>query len=122
MSGSPSLLRVVLLLRGVNVGGHRKVPTAELRRLCGGVGFTDARTYVASGNVMAGTSLAPVAAAFALEQAIERRFGFHTDVVVRPADAWVAYLPGNPFPEIAAAEPNRVMLLLANRQPSPDAQ
>lgn len=40
-------------LRGINVGGHRKVPMADLRRLL--VGITsdpNVRTYIASGNAV----------------------------------------------------------------------
>lgn len=41
----------VALLRGVNVGGV-KVLMQPLRAMCEGFGWTDVRTYIASGNVM----------------------------------------------------------------------
>ena len=42
----------VLFLRGINVGGHRKVPMADLRRVIAEVtGDRGATTYIASGNV-----------------------------------------------------------------------
>jgi uncharacterized protein (DUF1697 family) len=44
--------RQIALLRGVNVGGHRKVPMAELRALMEELGYEDVRTYVQSGNVV----------------------------------------------------------------------
>lgn len=112
----------IFLLRGVNVGGHRKVPMAELRALCGEIGFANMRTYLASGNVVADVrgGDAP-SAAKALETAIEAHFGFPVDVIARSADAWAAYLADNPFPEKSAAQPNRVMLLLANRMPAAGA-
>ena len=40
------------LLRGVNVGGNAKVEMARLRALLGGIGFSDVRTYINSGNVL----------------------------------------------------------------------
>ena len=40
------------LLRGINVGGHGKLPTAELTRLCTAAGFENVRTYIQSGNVI----------------------------------------------------------------------
>lgn len=43
---------MVVLPRGINVGGHHTVPMAELRRLMGEAGLTGVRTYVASGNVV----------------------------------------------------------------------
>lgn len=64
--GADGVDRVVVLPRGINVGGHHKVPMAELRRLMTGAGFTGVRTYVASGNVVcdrAGRSADEVAGA-----------------------------------------------------------
>ncbi len=42
----------VSLLRGINVGGHRKVPMAELRALHERLGYTQVASYIASGNVV----------------------------------------------------------------------
>jgi uncharacterized protein (DUF1697 family) len=44
--------RLVALLRGINVGGHKKVPMAQLREVLEGAGFADVKTYVQSGNVV----------------------------------------------------------------------
>lgn len=43
----------VALLRGINVGGHNRVPMAELRAALSARGLADVRTYIASGNVIA---------------------------------------------------------------------
>ncbi|MBC7375394.1 MAG: DUF1697 domain-containing protein [Frankiales bacterium] len=42
----------VVLLRGVNVGGHNKVPLADFRALLEAAGGTDVQTYVQSGNAV----------------------------------------------------------------------
>ena len=42
----------VALLRGINVGGHNRVPMAELRAALQSRGFHRVRTYIASGNVI----------------------------------------------------------------------
>jgi len=42
----------IALLKGINVGGHKKVPMAELRELLTKSGFENARTYIQSGNVV----------------------------------------------------------------------
>jgi uncharacterized protein (DUF1697 family) len=42
----------VALLRGINVGGHRKVPMAALRETAEALGLRKVRTYVASGNLV----------------------------------------------------------------------
>ena len=43
--------RLIVLLRGVNVSGHNKVPMAELRSVLDAAGFTNAKTYIQSGNI-----------------------------------------------------------------------
>ena len=42
----------VALLRGINVGGARKLPMADLSALLARVGLEDVVTYIASGNVV----------------------------------------------------------------------
>ncbi len=42
----------IVLLRGINVGGHRKVPMAELRDGLEAAGFESVQTYIQSGNVI----------------------------------------------------------------------
>ena len=46
----------IALLRGINVGGHKKVPMAELRALLSKSGFENVQTYIQSGNVIFQTS------------------------------------------------------------------
>ena len=45
-------MRCIALLRGVNLGGNKKVPMAELRRLVEDLGFTEVSTLLNSGNVV----------------------------------------------------------------------
>lgn len=88
------------LLRGINVGGHRKVPMAELRELVTGLGRREVRTLIASGNVVfrgADDDEATVVAE--LEDAIAERFGFEVPVVVRRLPELEALLDDDPFPD-----------------------
>lgn len=108
----------VVLLRGINVGGHRKVPMADLRALCVEQGFADPRTYVASGNLLVDADGDAPAVAAALDTAIAARFGFRVDLILRSAPAWRAYLDGNPFTDGA---PKAVHLCLTALPPAGDA-
>jgi len=112
--------RMVALLRAVNVGG-RKLPMAELRDLCGELGWTDVATYIQSGNVVFTAAGKPAEIEQQLEQAIAKRFGFDVPVIVRTAGQWAHYPAGNPFPKAAKDEPNRLMLLLSKRPPEKSA-
>ena len=113
--------RAVALLRGINVGGHRKVPMADLRAVAEELGLEEPRTYVASGNLVFHSDDAPEAAEDRLEQAIEARFGFAVDVIVRSAEDWARYCASNPFPEESRRAPNLVMLVIGKRPPEEEA-
>ncbi|WP_338895455.1 DUF1697 domain-containing protein [Streptomyces sp. TG1A-60] len=87
------------LLRGINVGGNKKVPMADLRTLLTGLGHDGVATYLQSGNAVFTSdhgdenSLAAEIAA-----AVEKHFGFTVDVLVRD-HAYLAAVQGAcPFP------------------------
>jgi uncharacterized protein (DUF1697 family) len=110
----------VALLRGINVGGHRKVPMAELRNLATGLGLEGARTYVASGNLLFHSEAAAATLEQKLERSLRDRFGFEVDVLVRSAADWARYQAGNPMREESGRQPNLVMMTLGKR-PASDA-
>jgi uncharacterized protein (DUF1697 family) len=115
------MTRWIALLRGINVGGHNKIPMAELRALCSNIGWQDVATYIQSGNILFGAAGSMSALEKQLAEAIACHFGHRIHVIVRPAAAWPLYVRLNPFPEASAAEPNRVMLALAKGKLAPDA-
>lgn len=111
----------VALLRGINVGGHHKVPMAELRALCESTGLRDVRSYIQSGNLVFACAGKAPAVAKKLEAAIASRFGFAIDVIVRAASQWPVYVQGNPLREASARAPNLVMLGLSKLPPNKGA-
>ncbi|MEA3018061.1 MAG: hypothetical protein QOI38_2783 [Sphingomonadales bacterium] len=113
--------RHVALLRAVNVGG-RKLPMADLRALCAELGWTDAATYIQSGNLVFSAEGKEAELENALEKAIAGRFGLEVPAIVRSAAAWRRLAKANPFPDVAAKEPNRLMLLLSKRPPATGAE
>lgn len=112
---------LIALLRGINVGGNRKIPMADLRAVCGEIGFTNVASYIQSGNLVFTTSGSTRAAEAKLERAIEKRFGFAVDVLVRTTSQWAAHAAGNPFLAACREEANRVLLLLSKSEPNADA-
>lgn len=76
-------MKYVALLRGINVGGNRKVPMAELKICFENVGHTDVKTYINSGNVIFTSDISDVKALQkALELEIEKACGFLVEVLV----------------------------------------
>ncbi|RII17650.1 hypothetical protein DSC45_12180 [Streptomyces sp. YIM 130001] len=97
------------LLRGINVGGNRRVPMADLRELISGLGHRDIRTNLQSGNAVF-TAEGPDSTAvvdrrareeelaFSLAAALEERFGFAVDCLVRDHAYLAAVVEQCPFP------------------------
>lgn len=75
--------QVLLLLRGINVGGSNKVPMADLRAALSDAGLHDVRTYIQSGNAIVRTSLPVDAAEETAEAVIADRFGIEVRVTAR---------------------------------------
>jgi uncharacterized protein (DUF1697 family) len=89
--------RYVLLLRGINLGNHNKVPMADLREIVAEIGCTDVATYIQSGNVVATSTLAAKTLSGRLESALEKHFGFKPRTMVRTRAQITKVLAQNPF-------------------------
>lgn len=90
---------VIALLRGINVGGKNRLPMADLRSIARNLGFTNATTYLQSGNLVlhdGGLDLGGVSAA--LTDAIRRVAGLEIRVTTRTAAEWAGVVANNPFP------------------------
>jgi uncharacterized protein (DUF1697 family) len=107
---------LVALLRGINVGGRRKVPMADLRALCDGLGLRRTRTYIQSGNVAFDTDAEPAVVSARLATAMEERFGFPIPVVLRSAAELEGTLARVPFEDL-----ERVHVAFLDRAPGAEA-
>lgn len=117
----PASTRWIALLRGINVGGHNKLPMAELRELCAELGWEGVRTYIQSGNIVFDAAGPGGALEKRLAEAITGRFGLKIPVIVRAGADWPVYIEAIPFPGAAEREPNLVMLGLAGLPIASDA-
>ncbi|MFE2067748.1 DUF1697 domain-containing protein [Streptomyces sp. NPDC059467] len=87
------------LLRGINVGGKKKLPMAELRGLMTGLGYGSVQTYLQSGQAVFASGHGDAESLAAeLAEAIEERFGFPVDVLVRDHAYLRAIAEACPFP------------------------
>lgn len=89
------------LLRGINVGGNNKVPMADLRALCLGLGYDNVETYIQSGNVVFDASGAEAEVVAAMEAALLETFALTLSVVLRSAAELAGIVARNPFPNQA---------------------
>jgi uncharacterized protein (DUF1697 family) len=107
----------VALLRAVNVGGTGKLPMSELKAMCEELGFTQVRTYIASGNVVFASRKSETAIKAALEKRLATYAGKSVGVMVRTAAEMAQVSAGNPFPKAA---PNRTMAIFLDDAPAKD--
>lgn len=90
----------VALLHSIVLGPGRRVAMADLRAMAEGLGYHNARTLVATGNLIFDAAAAPLSAIETrLEAAFRARFGKHVDIILREADAFRRLAAGNPFPD-----------------------
>ncbi len=102
----------IALLRGVNVGGNKKIAMADLRRLCADIGLPEARTLLQSGNlVFSDASRSAGALEKLLEKEAQDRLGLSTRFFVRGAEEWADVVAHNPFPDAAERDPSHLLVL-----------
>ena len=107
----------VALLRAVNVGGTGKLAMRDLAALCRDAGFTDVRTYIASGNVVFTSEAAEPAVKAAIEARLLAFAGKKVGVLIRTAAEMAGVVAANPFPD---ARSNRVTAIFLDGRTNPD--
>jgi len=114
---------VIAMLRAVNLGSHNRVRMDALCALCSALKLRDPRTYVQSGNVVFETSERDIAkVARRIEDAMERDFGFRTDVIVRTADEMRDVVARNPFEKRRGLDGKRLLVFFFGKEPGAEAR
>lgn len=117
----------ISLLRGINVGGNRKILMADLKALYARLGFRNAVTYIQSGNVVfetdadndADAEIATISTK--IEAAILETFGFEVPVVVFTTDTLLRITNENPFLKTAESTPvEKLHVTFLSEIPTPD--
>jgi uncharacterized protein (DUF1697 family) len=112
---------MICLLRGVNLAGHHKVPMEVLRTLCESLKCQEVQTYVQSGNVVFRTpERDPVTLGRKIENVIQKKFGFRTDVVVRTPSELRDVIARNPFKKRSGIEPGKLLVTFLAADPGPE--
>ena len=89
----------IALLRGINVGGQKRVGMNELKELFSSMGFANVQTYIQSGNaVFDCTETNSEKLAKRIEQNIQKSFGFDVLVFTRTKNELGKIIESKPFP------------------------
>jgi len=91
--------RKIAILRGINVGGHRKILMADLKSLIEKLGFTEILTYIQSGNVVfnCDVEISNIELSEKIENAILEEYDFDVPVIIRTAGDLKKAISLNPF-------------------------
>ena len=108
----------IALLRAVNVGGTGKLPMSDLRDMCEDAGFSQVKTYIASGNVVFASDESEKAVKAALEKRLADYAGKPVGVLVRTGAEMADVLEANPFPN---DKPNHTVAIFLDASPAQDA-
>jgi uncharacterized protein (DUF1697 family) len=109
--------RYVVFLRGINLGGKRRVGMADLRAALDSEGFEDVRTLLQSGNVVLTSGAKPRPLERELAKTLRRAFGFDIAVVARTRDELADVIRRDPF-GAEADDPARYQVSFLSDKPS----
>lgn len=89
-------MKYVAILRGINVGGKRKILMTDLKQLFLNLGFTNVRTYIQSGNVIFESNSSQNLSTI-IESAILGKFDFTVPVIVKSHETLSSIIDNSPF-------------------------
>lgn len=111
----------IALLRGINVGGNKRIKMADLRELLADIGISDAKTLLASGNVIfQSDETEREKLVSSVEEAIQKHYDFEVKVILRSGDELEAVIEKNPFTGQDVAG-NRLLVTFLKNSPSREA-
>ena len=98
-------------IRGINVGGNKLLPMAQLKSACESIGLTDVRTFLQSGNVIFKTTRKDPA------PLIAKALDMDVTVIVRTIDELQKVIARNPFEHEAKSDPGHLVVMFLEREP-----
>ena len=94
------MITYIVLLRGINVGGHKKILMAELRKLLSNSGLKNVRTYIQTGNIVLESSEDSNQNIEAIiHKEISKHYGFEVPILVRTRQHLQKVFDDCPFSE-----------------------
>lgn len=104
-------MKYIAVLRGINVGGHRKILMADLKLLLMKLGLTNITTYIQSGNVIFEATENKEVLEEKITQGIYDSYGFEVPVIVILVTVFEELLSANPYLGNTAVEKLHVTFL-----------
>ena len=110
----------VAMLRGINIGPHKRIKMDRLRESFEELGFEQVKTYIQSGNVVFKTGKIS-----GLGKKIEERllsdFGFSVSVILRTREEMEKVIRGNPLLKEKGVDPSKLHVAFLSDAPAASA-
>ncbi|MFZ1396469.1 MAG: DUF1697 domain-containing protein [Candidatus Promineifilaceae bacterium] len=115
------MMTLIILLRGINVGGNNKLPMKELKAVLAKLGLVNVQTYIQSGNVVCQTDRTDLAAlAEEIGAVIGESHGFEPKIMLLGLAELVTAVSHTPFPTTDEQHKTLHFYFLASAPPNPD--
>lgn len=112
------MITYIVLLRGINVSGQKKIRMVELKKMLENLGLHDVMTYIQSGNIVIKSAEKNTKTLEAtIEKGIRDTFDFTVPVLVRSKDDFEDMFKHNPFAESEDIERKRVYFVVLKQVP-----
>ena len=109
------MTKFITLLRGINVGGHKKILKKDLHKIFSKLGFLNIQTIAQTGNIICEsekeTSTDEISAL--VQEAIQAKYGFEIEVQSRTEKEFLEIFAKNPFKEF---EEKKLYIAFANQE------
>lgn len=104
-------------LRGINVGGQKKIKMADLRLSLEKSGFSDVKTYIQSGNLILKSEKQAKSIMSSVQECIKKDFGFEVPTLVLITSEIKSILENMPFQN---TEEKNLYFTLLHKNPNRD--
>jgi uncharacterized protein (DUF1697 family) len=112
----------IALLRGINVGGNKRVKMDQLRKSFEALGFDRVSTYIQSGNIVFKANKgSPSSLSRKIEDKILGDFGHSVSVILRTADEMKQTIANNPFLKDRGVDPTKIHVVFLSDVPASSA-
>ncbi|MFI5263042.1 MAG: DUF1697 domain-containing protein [Candidatus Kapaibacterium sp.] len=110
--------RYVAFLRGINVGGNKKVPMEDLKKALASLGYKNISTLLNSGNAIFETTKGNSDNLTAtIEEHLKKKFGFEIPTLVRTLDDITTLVNRDPFKGIEVTPQIRLYVSFLSEKP-----
>ena len=109
----------IAMLRGINIGPHKRIKMDRLRASFAELGFDHVQTYIQSGNVVfKAAKISTASLSQKIEQELLEDFGFSVSVILRTQEDMEKIIRGNPLLKEKGVDPSKLHVAFLSEAPT----